>query len=150
MVVKRRRLLLCPMLPDCRKSICFSKDCQASSVCPSGNSYMWMKMSKEHWRKDTGRKRPKSFEKTRPSATLSATNLTKSDLWSNPGLRGESPVSNCPKPGTAMMTETIIYCIYKLSSYAHSIGYKTKQCRGKSVFVTRAIHIAETQTVSTI
>ena len=30
---------LCPLLSDCRKKICFSKDCQTSPVCPSGNRY---------------------------------------------------------------------------------------------------------------
>jgi hypothetical protein len=40
--------------------------------------------------------------KTCPNATLSTTNLTWTDLGSNPGLRGESPATNRVSHGTAL------------------------------------------------
>jgi hypothetical protein len=48
----------------------------------------------EHRWNETGRGKQKYWGKTCPSATLSTTNLTWTDLGSNPGLRGERPATN--------------------------------------------------------
>jgi hypothetical protein len=51
---------------------------------------------------DIDRKNQRTRRKTCPSATLSTTNPTWSDLATNPGLRGERLVTNCMSNGTAL------------------------------------------------
>jgi hypothetical protein len=46
--------------------------------------------------------------KTCPSANLSTTNSTWTDLGSNPGLRGESPATNRLTHGTALIPVLVI------------------------------------------
>jgi len=60
-----------------------------------------MKMSVERWWNDTDRGKLKYWEKTCTSATLSATNLTWTDLGSDLGLRGERPATDRLRDGTA-------------------------------------------------
>jgi hypothetical protein len=48
----------------------------------------------ERWWDDIDRGKPKNSEKTYPSATLSATNLTWIDHGANPGLHDEIPATN--------------------------------------------------------
>ena len=50
-------------------------------------------------------------EETCPSATLSTANPTKTDPGSNPGLRGETPVTNRLSNGTALCIALRIYTI---------------------------------------
>jgi len=51
-----------------------------------------MKMRTEQWWNDTDRGKPEVLgEKPVPSATLHTTNLARTDLGSNPGLRGQTP-----------------------------------------------------------
>jgi hypothetical protein len=50
---------------------------------------MYTKMSVEHWWNTTDRRKPKYSEKNVPSATLSTTYLTLTELGSNSGLHGE-------------------------------------------------------------
>jgi hypothetical protein len=43
-----------------------------------------------------------------PSATLSTTNPTWTDLRSNPGLRGERPATNCLSHGMAFVYTLVL------------------------------------------
>jgi hypothetical protein len=57
----------------------------------------------QRWWNDTDRGKPKNSEKTCPSATLSTTNVTRTDPGANPGLRGEKPETNCLSHGTVFV-----------------------------------------------
>jgi len=57
-------------------------------------------MNMEYWQNDTDRGRPKYF----PSATLSTTNPTWTDLGVNPGLRVEMLATNRLSYGMASIT----------------------------------------------
>jgi hypothetical protein len=70
------------------------KGFRASPVCPSGKGNMYMKTSTQHWWNDTDGGKPMYSEKTCPTATLSTTNVTWTNLKSNLGLRGEKSVTN--------------------------------------------------------
>jgi hypothetical protein len=48
-----------------------------------------------------------------PNANLSVTNRTWRDLWSNPGLRGGKPATNCVSCGTAPCVEINRFYAYK-------------------------------------
>jgi hypothetical protein len=50
--------------------------------------------------------------KTCPSATLSTTNPTWTDLGSNPGLRGRRPAANHMSHGTALGGCLVRYCSF--------------------------------------
>jgi hypothetical protein len=81
---QRRGIALCPRIHEFRKLF---EGPKASLVCPSGKSYIWMKMSVEHWWNDTDRGKSMYWGKTCPSATLSTRNFTRTDPGSNPNLR---------------------------------------------------------------
>ena len=82
------------MLHDFRNSTAFSKVPQASPVSPSRESNVLMKISLEHWRNDIDKGNRSTGTKTCSGATSSTTNLTLSDLVSNPALRIKWPVCN--------------------------------------------------------
>jgi hypothetical protein len=54
-------------------------------------------------------------EKTCPSATLSTTNPTWSDLGSNPGRRGGKPATNCLSFGTSVFWELVTVLVFRLT-----------------------------------
>jgi hypothetical protein len=60
---------------------------------------MWWWLWSSWWNEDSQGK-PKYSEKTCPSATLSTTNSTWPDLWSNPGRRGGKSATNRLSYGT--------------------------------------------------
>jgi hypothetical protein len=63
--------------------------------------YQVLQLMEHQWNK-INRGKPTTRRKTCPSATLSSTNLTWTDPGSNPGLRGERPVTNRLSHGTAL------------------------------------------------
>ena len=82
------------------------------------------KMSVEHWWNDPDRERPKYSEEKRnlPTANLSTINLTRIDLGSNPGLRGERPATNYMNHGRALPYIDISCPLrYVTSRYAVSV-----------------------------
>jgi hypothetical protein len=58
----------------------------------------------EPWWNDIDRGNQRTRRKTRPSATLSATNPT----WTDPDLHGQRPVTNHLSHGTALMDKSNI------------------------------------------
>jgi hypothetical protein len=79
------KLVLWSKLPDIRKSFVVFEGSRASPACPyeRSNNKVCMKIL-------TGEVRS-SRRKTCSGAILSTTNLTLSDVGSNPGLSGEKP-----------------------------------------------------------
>jgi len=55
---------------------------------------MQIKMSIEYWHNDKARENRHARIKACPSGTMSAANLTWTDLGSNPELRGQRPATN--------------------------------------------------------
>jgi hypothetical protein len=77
-----------------------------------------MKMSMQHWCNDTDRGKPKYWEKSCPSATLSTTNLICTVLRSKPDLHGQTPPTNRLSQGHGQLkAEITLEYIYIFSSY---------------------------------
>jgi hypothetical protein len=93
-----------PLIPDNRKSIPFLEGSQASPLVPVTEKSRWGRL----WRTDgmvlTGETRS-TRRKTCPSVTLPTTNLTRTDLGSNPGLHDECPAPNRISHCTALKTK---------------------------------------------
>jgi hypothetical protein len=53
-----------------------------------------------------------------PSATLSTTNPTWTDLGSNPGLRGERPATNLLSHGTALNIYILIFTLILINAFS--------------------------------
>jgi hypothetical protein len=81
----------------------------------------------------TGENR-RTRRKTCPSATLSTTNPTWTDLGANPGLRGEGPVTNDLSHGTAVTT---CYISNQYSDWPQT-GWPRLGPRGSLVFSARS------------
>jgi hypothetical protein len=79
----------------------------------------------EHQWNEFDRGKPTTRRKTCPSATLSTTNLTWTDLGSNPGLRGERPATNRLSHGTVIVT-WLVYI--KINSDNPFFLCKRRQC----------------------
>jgi len=56
-----------------------SEASQASPVCPSGKSNVWVKISVEHWWDDTDRVKPKHSVQNLPHCHFVTTNFTQTD-----------------------------------------------------------------------
>jgi hypothetical protein len=86
-------------------SACISNDLfeghEASPACPSENSSIKMNSMEQSGNNDS---RKSKYEEKNHSTTLSTTNLTRTDLESNSGLRGERPASNRPSHGRPLKT----------------------------------------------
>jgi hypothetical protein len=67
-----------------------------TAPAPSGRWWVWSSRWNENWQE-----KPKYSDKTCPSATLSTTNPTWTDLGSNPGRRSGKPAANRLSYGTA-------------------------------------------------
>jgi hypothetical protein len=65
-------------------------------TAPDGRRWMWSSRWNENWQR-----KPKYYEKTRPSATLSTTDPTWYALGSNQGRRSGKPTTNRLSYGTA-------------------------------------------------
>jgi len=91
------------MLPDLREIIAFWK---VPRLCPFALLVkVTCRWRMEHWWSGTGRGKPKYLEsnrstrtKTYSTATRCTRNLTRTDLWSNPGLPTKRPTIGRP-PG---------------------------------------------------
>ena len=68
--------------------------------------------------------------KTCPSATLSTTNLTSTELGLNPGLSDYRPATNRLSHDTALKQEFHLNNIYKFSSYL-TVNTRGLRCLGK-------------------
>jgi hypothetical protein len=80
----------CTILSDFRRSFLF-EGFKASTVCPSGKSNMYMRMSVEQWWHDTDKGEAKYREKkTSGNSALSTTNVS---AVPNPGPSGQWPVT---------------------------------------------------------
>jgi hypothetical protein len=82
-----------------------------------------MKMSTQHWWNDTDGGKPMYSEKTCPTATLSTTNFTWTNLKSNLGLRGEKSVTNPLENKSAFYK--YIYYISHVSKTQYASTIKT-------------------------
>jgi hypothetical protein len=72
---------------------------QTSSACPSGKTNK--KMGMEHWWNDNDKEKTKVLGgKKGPCATLTTTNLTRTNQGLNPGLRGTRLATNRLRHGT--------------------------------------------------
>lgn len=91
--IKSKRTLL-SHAPRFLKKCCFSELSKNSPACHSGKSNMFIKISTEHWQSDKPRQNRHARIKACPNGTISAANLTWTDLGLNPDLRGQRPVSN--------------------------------------------------------
>ena len=84
------------------KEHCFVDGSQASPVCRSGKSSIKNWIGVERLWDDTDRGKEKYWEKHCHTTTWSTTNLTRTDLGSDQGLRGEKPATNRLKQNTAV------------------------------------------------
>jgi hypothetical protein len=81
--------------------------------------WLWSSRWNEGWQG-----KPKYWEKTCPSATLSTTNLTWPDLGSNPGGYGG-------KPATNRLSYGVTFFLYKFSRYSDELrGERFSLLRG--------------------
>jgi hypothetical protein len=58
----------------------------------------------QHWWNGTDRGKPKCLRETYTSATSSTTNLTQTDMGSNPGLHDDIQTTNMSSHGTVLMS----------------------------------------------
>jgi hypothetical protein len=82
------------MLPEFRSSIAFFGGFQASPVCPSGNSDVYMKISIEHWCDDTDRGTRKYWERSLSQCHFDQYKFHMAGLGQNPGVRDERPATD--------------------------------------------------------
>jgi hypothetical protein len=80
-------------------------------VVPAPDDRWWWWLWSSRWNEDWQGK-PKYSEKTCSNATLSTTNPTWLDLWSNPGRRGGKAATNRLSYGTAFYLSKYTYQIF--------------------------------------
>jgi hypothetical protein len=94
-VISRTMAVPCLPYPILQFTMAFTR----SPHIPGGWSPWRLTVGRAEYRwNDTDRGKTKYRRKTCPSATLSITEPTRTDLKTNPGLRGKIPATNPPKP----------------------------------------------------
>jgi hypothetical protein len=83
------------MVRAIRKNIAVFVGFQTSPACPSDKSSVKFKMSMHHWLTDTDLETRSTWRKTCPNVILSTINVTQPGPRSIPGLRGDTPATNC-------------------------------------------------------